>query len=344
MTAKILMIGSAHLDVFAEFDDFGQESSVDKIGSRVDFGFGGTALNISAWMQEFEHKPYLLTVINKSSFTGRAVLYAMRAGGLSRKCVIDDERLTESAFVAHVKDKNLYSAISCTGISESDRVIGRLEKTIPRFDWVVFDCNLQEDVIRKITQICQDRQVPAVGAATSDTKATRLKATLSTGTRALCMNRLEARELQAELGVSVGVSDENLLELWSVLNTEILIVTDGRAGWYLVDRHVARYPPPVGAVPKTTIGAGDAVCAGLVDALARGVSVPDQVNFAIGRALQFRSPTRFSERTSLAAMRQYARSQRRNRIALNTLGFVFAVIVGWFIELALESYLELFAG
>lgn len=64
---KILVIGSAHIDVLAEFDDSDQKTEIDKIGNSVSFGFGGTALNIAAHLQELKHKPFVMTSLNKSS-------------------------------------------------------------------------------------------------------------------------------------------------------------------------------------------------------------------------------------------------------------------------------------
>ncbi len=348
ISANILVIGSAHLDIFAEFKDVGQEVSVDKIGSRVDFDVGGTALNIAAWMQELGHKASLLTALNKSSFTGRAVLTAMRAGGLSRKYIIDDERLSESAFVATVKNKDLYSAISCMGIGQStDSIIAKLEIVAAKFSWIIFDCNLSVEVIRKISEISKSQNIPIVGAATSAVKALNLLATQSIGTRALCMNRDEAAALQKALSIAEGVSDESLKELQRKLNTRTLLVTDGEYGWYLIDSAVNRNSTPAGVVPLTTIGAGDAACAGLVNALAKGEkseSVCDTINLVVARALQVRSPTKFSELTSRDAIRQFDRSRRRTRIALTVILFVSAVIVTWFIELGLQSFMETFLG
>ncbi|MDD9863362.1 MAG: PfkB family carbohydrate kinase [Gammaproteobacteria bacterium] len=332
-SAKVLVIGSAHLDILAEFDDTNQENAVDKIGSGVNFGIGGTAINIAAWLQELEHKPYLLTAINKASFTGQAVLNALRAGRLSPKYILDDPKLRDSAFVAAVSNKRLHSAISCMGVAESRRLIGRLEATIPQFHWVVFDCNLSRGAIEKIAEICRRRHIHAVGAATSDTKATRLTVTRPYGTRALCMNRHEANALTKEL----GLPDGELRELRTALNTKTLLVTAGDEGWHLAEEDdVTKYKGPEGIVPETDIGAGDAACAGLVHALAQGESIQDTVNGMAGDALRSRLPTSFAERISADALRKFVRNRRKYRIILGVLGIVAVATLGWFVEKILE--------
>ena len=138
---RILVVGSAHLDVLASFDPAKQEDMVDVIGGKVEFGFGGTALNIAAWLKDMGHKPFLCTAINKLSFTGQAIHDAMTAGGLSSKHVIDDHSLPDSAFVAHVDatgNRNLHSAVSFMGVSESNRLIDRLRRVVSRCRWTSF--------------------------------------------------------------------------------------------------------------------------------------------------------------------------------------------------------------
>ena len=331
--AKILVVGSAHLDVLAKFSESGQESAVDKIGSSIDFGFGGSALNIAAWLQELGHKPYLLTAINKSSFTGQAVLNAMRAGGLSRKYVIDDPQLPDSAFVAEVSERSLHSAVSYMGVGESGRIIGRFRAIVSRFEWVVLDCNLSYDMIGEIADICARRSIALVCVATSDVKARRLIATQSHGSRAMCMNRREASSIMSEISIPA----DGWAELRIALNCSTLLVTAGNAGWHLAtESEVTHYPPPVGVVPETTVGAGDATCAGLINAIVRGQPVPGEVNRVVARALRSRFSTGFSERTSPNALQQFVRKRRIRNITLAVLIMLAAAVAGRFVELALN--------
>ena len=340
--AKILVIGSAHLDVLAEFNNFGQENAIDKIGSSVNIGFGGTALNITAWLQELGQKPYLLTAINKSSFTGQTVINAMRAGGLAHKYVIDDKELPDSAFVATVSNRRLHSAVSYMSVNESGSIGEKIEKIVTKFRWVVFDCNLSYGTIERIAEICQRRQIGLIGAATSDTKAARLAATRAYGTRALSMNHREAVILGRELGIVADDFDR----LRATLNTRALLVTAGADGWHLAQDNgeMLSYPPPAGIVPVTTIGAGDAACAGLVDALIDRDPIPDRVNRVVARALRSRFPTRFAERTSPDALGRFAQSQNQKRILLAVLSAFALVAFGWFVKVVLTWFLELGLG
>lgn len=308
---KILVIGSAHLDILAEFDDSEQKTEIDKIGNSVSFGFGGTALNIAAHLQDLKHKPFVLTSLNKSSMAGQAILNAFRASRLHRKYLIDEPELPDSTFVGAIKDKSLYFAVSYMSVGESRQIVSKLERALLKFNWVVFDCNLSQSVIVKIAGICCDHKINLIGAATSELKADRLLATQPYGTTALCMNMSEAHVLLDAL----NINDENLVDLRNKLKTKILMVTQGEQGWYLIQDEATHYDPPAGIVPVTTLGAGDAACAGLINALIRSQPIPDEVNGAALRALRSRFPSGFAERTSTEALSKFTRKRHLIEIA-----------------------------
>lgn len=189
---KILVIGSAHIDVLAEFDDSDQKTEIDKIGNSVSFGFGGTALNIAAHLQELKHKPFVMTSLNKSSMAGKAIINAFRSGRLSRKYLIDESELPDSTFVGTIRNKSLHFAVSYMSVGESLHIASKLEYALKKFNWVVFDCNLSKSVIQKIAEVCCNSKINLIGAATSERKADRLIATRLHGTTAICMNMSEA--------------------------------------------------------------------------------------------------------------------------------------------------------
>ena len=338
-SVEILVIGSAHVDILAEFNDSGQEHAIDKTGSGVHFGFGGTALNITAWLDELGHKPYLFTAVDHSSFTGQAVLNAIRAGSLSRKYVIDDGQLSESAFVGSLNNGDLHSAVSYMAVGESGRMESMLPGVVPKFDWVVFDCNLSRWMIGAIAEICRDSGITLIGTATSDTKVDRLSAAARYGISAVSMNLREA-------GVLMGrdeVRPEELPGLRDTLNCDTLMVTAGEDGWYLVQEEVEHYPPPLGADPTTTVGAGDAACAGLINALALQRPIPEEVNRVVARALRSRFPTEFSERTSPDVLPRIIRRRRIVRSGVLSVSLFFVgVVLTWIIEHGLSWVTALF--
>lgn len=332
---EILVIGSVHLDIVAAFSHSGQEQAIDRIGNAVGFSIGGTSLNIAAWLKECGHKPYLLTALNKSSPTGQFVMSALRAGKLSRKHIVDDSNLSDSAFVAMVNEEGqLQSAVSHMSVQESNRITECLEPIVSQFKWVVFDCNLSAGDIEQISGICRDREIQLIGAATSDSKADRLAATCINGTLAVCMNRNEADVLAKTFQLNVdGSYDE---ELRKRLRAEQVIITEGAKGWRIVSNEITCFEPPRGTLPVNTIGAGDAVCAGLIEALVTGKPIDQSVERLTRLALSSRFPTTFARRTSPRALSGFIRKRRVARIALSAALFVGGIVITWFIESGLS--------
>lgn len=325
----------------ADFNVSGQANAIDKIGSGITLGFGGTALNIASWLRELGHKPYLLTAIDQTTFTGQAIMNALRAGGLSRKYVIDDPQLSDSAFVGALSNGDLHFAVSYMAVSESGRLERALNKVVPRFDWVVFDCNLSNWMIGTIADICKDHGNNLIGAGTSETKIERLSAVQPHGLKAASMNLREASALMS----SKEVKPNQLLQLRNQLNCSTLIVTLGEEGWYLVRNEVEHHPPPLGVNPTTTVGAGDAACAGLVNALVAQRPIPEEVNRVVARALRSKFPTTFSERTSAEVLPRIMRRRRmiRNGILSVSL-FLVGCILTWVVEHGLAWVVTLFGG
>ena len=331
---EILTIGSAHLDAVAEFDLVEQSAISDKIGSSVTLSFGGVALNVTAHLRDLGQDAYILTAFNRNTVAGRTLYSALRSGGIPRNYVLHDGNLPDSAYVGHMTGGRVESAISVMSVGESRELDSHLESVIPKFGWVVFDCNLSRGMIGRIAKICRAHDVNLVGLATSDAKAPRLTEASVQGMRAASMNRVEAEQL---IGLLPGASarsevfdDAALSSLRSWLNTEYLMVTAGRDGWYLVDEaSVTHHDRPEGIVPVNTLGAGDAAVAGLVDSLVQQSSIPEGVNRAVARALRSQYPTGFAETTSPEAWLQ----QRRRARILGAARYVTTVGAALVIEL-----------
>lgn len=251
---------------------------------------------------------------------------ALRAGGLSRRYVLDDKKLDVSAFVATMKNKRMHSAISCMRIEESNLLMSKFESVISRFRWVVFDCNLSRGMIERIAVICQQKRINLIGSATSDSKAIRLVSTLDYGTRALCMNEGEAKNLMRQFRIgNYGRFSDSLMELRSRVKSQALLVTLGSKGAYLATEELKSFGPPEGIVPSSTLGAGGAACAGFVDAIVRGSDVSERVNAVVKQALQSRYPSKFAERTSSKALRGLG---RKRRVTISTI--ILALLIGFF--------------
>ena len=51
-----LVIGSVHLDAIANFEDAGQETAVDKIGTQFRLATGGAVFNVARHLKALGHE------------------------------------------------------------------------------------------------------------------------------------------------------------------------------------------------------------------------------------------------------------------------------------------------
>ena len=339
----VLVVGSAHIDVVAEYDAASQGAISDKIGSSVTLSYGGVALNVTAHLRDVGQDAHIFTAFNRNTLSGRSLLSALKSGGIPTKFVINDTELPESAYVGHMAGGRVESAISSMSVGESRKLSGRLESVVRKFDWVVFDCNLSRGMIEDLAEICEERGINLVGLATSDAKAERLSSARSHGMRAASMNQAEFDQLLIAARRSGSISgdvegNEALSSVRMWLNTNVLLVTAGRNGWYLADSSgVRHYRAPEGIVPVNSLGAGDAAAAGLVDSLIRDASIADGVERTVARALRSLYPTRFAQRTSPEA---WPDQKRRNQV-LSIARYVALVVATVIIEILFFRILDL---
>ena len=279
---------------------------------------------------------YILTAFNRNTVSGRALHAALGSGGIPRKYVVHDGDLPESAYVGHMTTGRVESAISVMSVGESRELSAKIRHVVPRFKWVIFDCNLSREMISHIAKMCKDMTSTSSASQTSDAKAPRLTEASEHGMRAACMNRAEAEQLIRLFrgsGTNPGaIDDAALARLRAQLNADYLMVTDGRDGWYLVDAGtVTHHDRPEGVVPVNSLGAGDAAAAGLVDSLVRGSSIPDGVSRAVTRSLRSQYPTQFAEGTSPEAWLK----QRRRARFVQAGAYLAAVIATLVVETVL---------
>jgi sugar/nucleoside kinase (ribokinase family) len=162
-----LIIGSAHLDVIGEFEDF---ATIDKEG-KVVYSIGGTAYNISVNLAQKRLRCFLFTYLKKTSIITKIIWGKLAVRGVKRKYVHrvvtvggagrDRPILSESGFVAHrdSESKDISSAVTRTAITDVTLSEGyqardrdRLRKAIRRASCVVADCNLSSDLLEKIIE------------------------------------------------------------------------------------------------------------------------------------------------------------------------------------------------
>ena len=122
----ILVIGSVHLDAIANFEDAGQETAVDKIGTQFRLATGGTAFNVARYLKSLGHETFILSALNRHSESAPIIDRALETAGLRPDYLLDDPTLGESAFVALFRSGELFLASSHTNVDQSQIITDTL--------------------------------------------------------------------------------------------------------------------------------------------------------------------------------------------------------------------------
>lgn len=142
--------------------------------------------------------------------------------------------------------------------------------------WVVADCNLAPRTLARVLERACASGVPVAVDAVSTPKVVRLPADL-TGVGVLFCNHDEARALLGAHGHDDTGDDAQLALRLRATGAGAVVLTRGADGVVLAGPHGVRQVPAVPATVVDVTGAGDALVAGTVAALAAGRCLPDAV-------------------------------------------------------------------
>lgn len=275
----ILVIGAAHIDVFANYE--GELSSkIDKPG-RIEFSLGGTAFNIAANLAFDQERSCLIAAINPHKISGLCVEASLKARKINSHFIVKNENLSEGAYVAFIQDGDLVSAVTQTPIEELNLDEESLINAVSNASVVVADCNLNNFQLTRVISHCSQFRKPILVAGVSESKAERIK--FSPGHLEIDVFSLNYKEVIHlfsghqeiyDYFISHG-EDIERIETWSnsaiqevcsKLRTKYLIITRGKNGHLVLSKTGNRCSfPAVKLVGKfvSSSGAGDALLAGI---------------------------------------------------------------------------------
>ena len=263
----MLVVGAAHWDVIGRAT--GPVAPGDDLPGRVIRRPGGVAANIAlALAPEMD---VILAACIGADAEGDALRDALRAGGVSlasipaspatdRYLAIEDG---SGALVAAIADTGALDAGAAALVASANATPGP----------VVIDGNLPAGALVELRDASRLTLVPA-----SPAKVARLAPLVARGA-AILANRAEAEALTAIAGDSA-----TLAAALVAMGARHALVTDGArpASLAMGGTLVTRTPPHVAAGGVT--GAGDALAAGLLAALATGATPAQALDAALARA------------------------------------------------------------
>ena len=263
--ASVLVIGSVHLDVVAHISP-STEGHIDKVGS-LRFGVGGAAFNVAMNLSADGRAVSLFSAVNPDSMTGRIVMTRLKETNIDTRYVLSVPELPESAYVAHLCDGDLRSAVSCVGVEQVTFPLDSLEMAMQESSTVAVEANLAVGQLQQIATIARRLNRHLLACAVSESKVMRLYKTFPVTSgerrvfRAVVMNHKEA----ARVGLcQQAYSDSTGAKAFCAdFNAETVLVTQSTAGYELLfedgsHRHVdaGAHRPVV-----SSLGAGDALFA-----------------------------------------------------------------------------------
>lgn len=206
----------------------------------------------AALTQQLAEEGLTLTTIERSTYpTGQYIAFHDPDGALTAACV-DDRILSEAP------------------ADLLDPILKDTSKADASALWFA-DANLPEELLLQVAKLAPQKSL--VANAVSNSKAHRLKPVLGS-VSLLLLNRGEARALT---GSASSVANEKLVEDLLELGPAQIILTDAAKDVLVYDgTTVQAFSPPAAKIVDVT-GAGDALTAGLLAALARGYSLLDAV-------------------------------------------------------------------
>jgi len=242
---KVLVIGSAHLDIIAEAT--AGAGTVDRPG-RLRIHAGGTAYNLAINLANLGAKVTFMSAFNDSAISAM-LIDELESQGVIVEPVVDTS-LPDSGFSAHIDKGEITSAVSSMAV-ERHR-FGRTDvcEYIAKHSWVALDANLSAESLASIIAEAKEQGKPCSLQLVSEEKSLKL-GKVPAPDLALC-NFREHRHLMSSLG---GAS-----------TTGIVIVTNGPGpaiAYNGLAVEASSTPDQVDDIVNT-LGAGDAFAAGVI--------------------------------------------------------------------------------
>lgn len=278
--ARIVVIGGAHIDRRARISGSAIPGASNPGNWYEEPGGGG--FNAARNLARLGNDVAMVSVRGGDS-AGEVVGEAVEAAGIRDMAQVFLDRATPS--YSAVIDNNGDLVIAVADMDLYDRFVDRqllrksIREAVANADCVLCDANMPAETLGSLSVMTTARARPLAAIAISPAKAPRLLHALDK-LSVLFLSAAEANAL-CRGPVSPHEWPQNLRGL----GIKRAIVTNGSKPVWAFDQKRAFQimPPPVGHLADVT-GAGDALAAGTLDALARGAEFGDATRFGIAAA------------------------------------------------------------
>jgi sugar/nucleoside kinase (ribokinase family) len=275
---KILVIGSAVIDIIANIEENVQEKNFLKlfIGSKYNlnifrFDVGGSALNVAITLSRLGNNSYLFSKVGKDQFS-KKILNFLKKENVNTRYVIRENVPTDSSIVL-MKGGERTILVSHSA-SKTFSLKDIKESILKKFDFIISTSifsNEAKEIYEKISEICEKNKINFVFNP-SITVLRKFDLREIRG-NFIILNDEEAKVLTKEK--DINVAGKKLLK-----NFEIAIITLGKDGSILFKDNMKIYQNAFKVNIVSTLGAGDSFTAGFIHWYGKTKNLKESLKFA----------------------------------------------------------------
>ncbi|MES0882733.1 PfkB family carbohydrate kinase [Roseibium sp. SCP14] len=279
--SRVISIGALHFDTIAHASSpIRPETSTP---ARHSSKPGGVATNIARALVKLGVDTGLVGVLGEDG-PAHTLITKLAAEGVKLSHVVRKGFSTGQYLALHNPDGELAAAcVDDKILSEAppglfDKSIEELKSSLPHGTIWFLDANLPEAMLHRVTDAIGKGRL--IANAVSNAKAPCLKAVLNK-LDCLMLNRGEAIALT---GLPEESAAEKLVEALHHMGLKSMVLTSGSDDVLLSETGtLTRFSPPAVDVVDVT-GAGDALTAGTIAALAKGIPLKEAVPYGLSAA------------------------------------------------------------
>lgn len=275
----ICVVGGSNIDLQGFSDE--EISFNDSNPGRIEKGFGGVARNICENLARLNLTPKFITPIGDGVFSKSLLEYMNNLNvDMKDSLIIENEDL--STYLSILNDKNeMILAISSMKILENLNLnfIKNKEEILKKFEVIVIDTNLREDVIEYILSLNKKVIIDLV----STKKALKVKNNIGK------FYAIKPNKIEIEVLTGIKIIDEKtMIEACDFLlskGVKQVFLTLGKDGIFYKDKNKYKFIKNPKVDVKDITGAGDAFTSGIAYSTLLNYDIEKTAKFSMTMSL-----------------------------------------------------------
>ncbi|MDQ7822072.1 MAG: carbohydrate kinase family protein [Candidatus Eremiobacteraeota bacterium] len=279
---KVVVLGASNVDIKGR--SISAVYTRLKNPGRVEITAGGVGRNIAENLSRLGIHTILLSAIGKEGLS-EMILRVSQEAGVDTSRILVSEELHSGIFMAVINSRGeLESSISdMTILTEiTPSYVMAHKEVFDEASYMVIDADVPENTLSLCLKMAKEKGIPACVEPVSPAKAQVMVPYLNEMTL-ITPNR---EEVEVLVGRQI-INEDDIKRAGDELvgrGVHFVIITLGPEGVYCASRDFSDFVSSISTVVVDSVGAGDALVAGVVTAFLNKYSFLDAVKFGIGAA------------------------------------------------------------